>query len=55
VSSIGPRLMLTTVLALALAFFFRPDGIAAFGGLAVFQFIVLATTALPAMRGMRQP
>lgn len=53
-TSIGPRLALTTVLALALAIFFKPNGIAAFGGLALFQFIVLATSALPAMRGMRQ-
>lgn len=53
-TSIGPRLALTTVLALVLGIVFRPDGVGVFGGLALFQFIVIATTALPAMRGMRQ-
>jgi hypothetical protein len=52
--SIAGRLALTTVLAVGLAFLFAPSGVAVFGGLAVFQFIVLASTALPAMRGLRQ-
>jgi len=53
-TSIAGRLGLTTVLAVVIAFVFAPAGVAVFGGLALFQFIVLANTALPAMKGLRQ-
>jgi hypothetical protein len=54
VTSVGPRLIVITVIALALSFLFRPDGVAAFGGLALFQFVTLANTAMSVKRGMRQ-
>jgi hypothetical protein len=34
--------------------FFAPNGVAVFGGLLVFQVLMLAGTAVPMMRGMRQ-
>src|SRR5437660_12820807 len=53
-TSIAGRLVLITALALVFGIVFAPNGIAVFAGLAIFQFILLASTALPAMRRMRQ-
>lgn len=42
-----------TVLALALALLVRPDGLAIFVGLAVFQVLMLVGAALPVFRSLR--
>ncbi len=47
------RLGGVTVLALALALLFRPDGLATFVGLAVFQVLMLVGAAVPVFRSMR--
>lgn len=52
-ASIAGRLGVVTVLAVIIAIVFAPAGVAVFGGLALFQFIVLGNTALPAMKGMK--
>jgi hypothetical protein len=49
-----PRLMLITALAIALGIFLRPDGLGVFLGLAVFQVIIIATTASPVMKERRK-
>jgi hypothetical protein len=49
-----PRLLLITGLAVALGIFLKPDGFGVFLGLAVFQVIILGTTALPVMKERRQ-
>lgn len=49
-----PRLMLISGLAIALGIFLRPDGFGVFLGLAVFQVIILGTTAFPVMKERRQ-
>lgn len=52
--SSAPRLLLISGLAIALGIFLRPDGFGVFLGLAVFQVIILGTTALPVMKERRQ-
>lgn len=47
------RLGGVTVLALALALLVRPDGLATFVGLAVFQVLMLVGAAVPLFRSMR--
>lgn len=42
-----------TVLAIALALIIRPDGLATFVGLAVFQVLMLVGAALPVFRSLR--
>ncbi len=49
-----PRLMLITALAVALGIFLRPDGLGVFLGLAVFQVIIIGTTAAPVMKERRK-
>jgi hypothetical protein len=49
-----PRLMLITLLAVALGIFLRPDGLGVFLGLAVFQVIIIGTTAAPVMKERRK-
>lgn len=49
-----PRLMLITALAVALGIFLRPDGFGVFLGLAVFQVIIIGTTAAPVMKERRK-
>ncbi|MFL6142266.1 MAG: ATP synthase subunit I [Labedaea sp.] len=49
-----PRLMLITVLAVALGVFVRPDGLGVFLGLAAYQVINLATTVTPVMKERRK-
>ena len=52
--SIAGRLLITTLIAVLIGIFFAPNGVAVFGGLLVFQVLMLAGTAVPMMRGMRQ-
>jgi hypothetical protein len=47
------RLAAVTVLAVALGFFVRPDGLGVFLGLAVFQILMLFGAAVPVFRGLR--
>jgi len=52
--SVAGRLLITTLVAVLIGIFFAPNGVAVFGGLLVFQVLMLAGTAVPMMRGMRQ-
>jgi hypothetical protein len=52
--SIAGRLIITTVAAVVIGIIFAPNGVAVFGGLLIFQVLMLGSTALPMMRGMRQ-
>jgi hypothetical protein len=52
--SSAKRLVLITVLAVALGVFVRPDGLGVFFGLAIFQLIMIVNTALPVLKGLRQ-
>jgi hypothetical protein len=47
------RLGLITVVAIALGFFVRPDGLGVFVGLAVFQILMLIGAAVPVFRSLR--
>lgn len=47
------RLGVITVLALALGWFVRPDGLGVFVGLAVFQILMLIGAAVPVFRSLR--
>ncbi|MBA0049264.1 ATP synthase subunit I [Mycobacterium sp. NPDC050853] len=47
------RLMVITVLALVIAFVFRPDGLGVFFGVALFQVLLVLTTAVPVWKGIR--
>lgn len=48
------RLAVLTVIALALGFFLRPDGLGVFFGLAVFQLIFMANTMVPVLKERRR-
>jgi len=48
------RLGILTILALAMGYFLRPDGLGVFFGLAVFQMIFMANTMLPVLKERRQ-
>lgn len=48
------RLLMITAIAVALGIFVRPDGLGVFFGLAVYQFINIAHTALPVLKERRQ-
>jgi hypothetical protein len=48
------RLGVLTIIALALGFFLRPDGLGVFFGLAAFQLIFMAHTMLPVLKERRQ-
>lgn len=52
--SIAGRLAITTIVAVVIGIIFAPDGVAVFGGLMIFQILMLGSTALPMMRGMRE-
>ncbi|HEY0815949.1 MAG TPA: hypothetical protein VGE11_21960 [Pseudonocardia sp.] len=52
--SVLGRLAVITVLALAVAWFVRPSGIAVFGGLALFQFLAIVSSLLPLIKEIRQ-
>ena len=47
------RLGIITLLAIALGFFIRPDGLGVFVGLAVFQILMLIGAAVPVFRSLR--
>jgi dipeptide/tripeptide permease len=47
------RLIVITVIALAIAFLFRPSGLGVLFGLAVFQVLLVLTTALPVLKKLR--
>lgn len=48
------RLALITVLALGLALLLQPEGLGVFGGLAVFQLMMIFLAAIPMLRQLRQ-
>jgi hypothetical protein len=50
VGSSTQRLVVVTVIALALGYFLRPDGLGVFAGLAVFQLIFMANTMIPVFK-----
>ena len=52
--SVLGRLAVITVLALACAYFFRPAGIAVFGGLALFQFLAIVSSMVPLIKEIRR-
>ncbi len=47
------RLMVITIVGLTIAWFFRPDGLGVVFGLALFQVVLVVTTALPVMKKIR--
>jgi hypothetical protein len=47
------RLAVLTVIGLTIAFAFRPDGLAVVFGLALFQVLLVASTALPVWKKLR--
>jgi hypothetical protein len=47
------RLMIITVIGLAVAFVFRPEGLGVVFGLALFQILLVASTALPVWKKLR--
>ena len=47
------RLMLITVVGLTVAYLFRPDGLGVVFGLALFQVLLVLSTALPVMKKLR--
>ena len=49
------RLLVITVIGLAIAFQFRPTGLGVLFGLALFQVLLVLTTALPVMKALRKP
>lgn len=49
------RIALVTVIALAIAWLARPDGLGVFLGLVAFQFVVIATTLVPMVKELRRP
>ena len=52
-SSAG-RLVVITGIALVIGFLLRPDGLGVFVGLAVSQVLLLLTTTVPVLKGLRQ-
>ena len=49
------RLLVITVIGLTIAFLFRPTGLGVVFGLALFQVLLVLTTALPVMKAVRKP
>jgi dipeptide/tripeptide permease len=47
------RVAIITILALIIAFIFRPEGLGVVFGLALFQILLVATTALPVWKKLR--
>jgi hypothetical protein len=47
------RLLIMTVIGLAIAFAFRPQGLGVVFGMALFQVVLVAATALPVMKKLR--
>lgn len=53
VGSVVSRLALITVVALALALLFRPDGIGVIVGLAIFQLLMIVVASIPMIKEMK--
>jgi hypothetical protein len=49
------RLLVVTVIGLTIAFVFRPTGLGVVFGLALFQVLLVLTTAVPVMKALRKP
>ena len=49
------RLLVITVIGLTIAFLFRPAGLGVLFGLALFQVLLVLTTALPVANALRKP
>ena len=49
------RLLAMTVIGLTLAYIFRPEGLGVVFGMALFQVLLVLTTALPVMKALRKP
>jgi len=49
------RLLVITVTGLTIAFLFRPAGLGVLFGLALFQVLLVLTTAVPVMTALRKP
>jgi hypothetical protein len=49
------RLLVITAIGLTIAFLFRPTGLGVVFGLALFQVLLVVTTALPVMQALRKP
>jgi hypothetical protein len=49
------RLLVITVIGLTIAFVFRPTGLGVVFGLALFQVLLVLTTALPVIKALRKP
>jgi hypothetical protein len=47
------RLMIITVIGLTVAFVFRPEGLGVVFGLALFQILLVGSTALPVWKKLR--
>lgn len=52
--SSAQRLLLITLLAVAMGIFLRPDGLGVFIGLAVFQVITVTNTLVPVLKGRHE-
>lgn len=52
--SSASRLLIITAIALVIGFLLRPDGIGVFVGLAVFQVVLVTSTTVPVVKGLRQ-
>lgn len=52
--SVLGRLAVVTVIAFACALLFRPEGIAVFGGLVLFQMFTVVSSLLPLIKEIRQ-
>jgi hypothetical protein len=48
------RLAVITAVALVCAIMFRPDGLAVFAGLAIFQLLTIISASVPLVREIRQ-
>lgn len=47
------RLLIITVIGLVVAYLFQPQGLGVLGGLALFEVLLVATTALPVVKKLR--
>ncbi|TWS17795.1 hypothetical protein FK529_18615 [Tsukamurella asaccharolytica] len=48
------RLGVVSVIAIVIAYFFRPDGLGVIFGLAVGQIVLVLNTVIPVLKGLRQ-
>lgn len=47
------RLLIISVIALVIAYLFKPEGLGVLGGLALFEVLLVASTALPVVKKLR--